>query len=223
MRCMRSQSTESITAAIPTSNTSPLGSASFWPTIDEVVVFSDYPNRTPASIPILIGTADYEFGFHRAIASLFDQYLPDATWEFYDNIVFQCPAARRANVSIAAGHGRGKAWRYRYFGAFEDLRMVTSSYGDRAYHGEELTVLFGTLPSPQEGIPAPTKYEIDVGKYIRGAWATFAKDPEDGLRCYGGEDGWPVYNPQTASLIRLARDGNLNLDAVKPEVYDSVC
>jgi hypothetical protein len=82
--------------------------------------------------------------------------------------------------------------------------MVTSLYGDRACHGEELAVLFGTLPSPQERIPPPTGYEVNFGKYIRGAWAAIAKDPEHGLRCYGGKDGWPVYHPQTASLIRLS-------------------
>jgi carboxylesterase type B len=226
LRCMRAQSTEAINAAMPRPPPLALGSAAFWPTVDDALVFADYTGRRPVNIPLLIGTIDYEIGFLRALAELSGLYLPDAAWEMHSNAAFQCPAARRASARIAAAAGGGrdqKTWRYRYFGAYEDLILVTSPYGARAYHGSELPVLFGTFPAPGGGIPPPTKDEIETGKYIRGAWAAFAKDPEDGLRHYGGGHGWPVYKPGTASLIRLAWNGKPGLNVERPEVYDSVC
>jgi hypothetical protein len=40
---------------------------------------------------------------------------------------------------------------------------------------------------------------------MRGAWAAFAKDPIKGLPSY---DGWPNYNPNGTTLIRLAYGSN---------------
>jgi cholinesterase len=44
---MRSKNTSSILAAIPVSNI-PKGSAAFWPTIDETIVYSNYFARSVA-------------------------------------------------------------------------------------------------------------------------------------------------------------------------------
>jgi carboxylesterase type B len=217
MECMRSKSISEITAAIPLSN-APTGAAEFWPTVDNVTIFSDYPTRAAAGkfihVPTLIGNNDNEAGYYKAIASVYDAYLPDSSWEGFDNYVFTCPAAQRANASSATG---APTWCYRYFGDFEDLRLTTEP-DSGAYHGSEVAVIFGTLPDGGGG-----KREREIGRYIRGAWAAFAKDPREGLRGYGGERGWPVHESGKETLIRLAWNNTVGISVVRPEVYDSVC
>lgn len=210
LSCMRSKSTSEISSAIPLSN-APTGAASFWPTIDNITIFPSYSSRDFIKVPMLIGNNGNEAGYYKAIASVYNSYLPDSQWEAFSNYVFACPASQRANASAAAGV---LTWRYRYFGDFEDLRLTTQ--GEGAYHGSEVAVVLGTLPDGG-GI----RKEREVGKYLRGAWAAFAKDPKEGLKCYGG--GWPVYESGKESLIRLAWNDKVGIDVVNPEVYDSVC
>ena len=88
--------------------------------------------------------------------------------------------------------------------------------GDEStYHGAEILMVFGTLPNDA------TEREMQVGRYIRGASAAFAKDPEKGLSCYGG--GWPVYESGKETLVRLAFNDTVGPNLGDPEVYDSVC
>jgi len=49
-----------------------------------------------------------------------------------------------------------------------------------AWHGSEVAVIFGTDMAVQN-IVERTSEEENVGKYLRGAWAAFAKDPAEGL------------------------------------------
>lgn len=220
LSCMRSKSWESIIAAIPPSN-GPTGSAAFWPTIDDTIVFSDYPARSTAGafskIPMLIGNNDYEAGFQKTLASLSGLSLPDAAWDAFDNTTFACPASSRANISSTAGI---PTWRYRYFGEFSDLRL-TSQPDSRAYHTSEIAMLFNTLPYPTDGIPAPTESQLCLAKYLRGAWAAFARDPRNGLNTYGG--GWPEYDPRTKTLVRLGYNNTIGTNLEQPSLYDSTC
>jgi cholinesterase len=219
LACMRSKNTTEISAAIPLSN-SAFGAAAFWPTIDDVVVFSDYPARSAAGefikVPLLIGNNNYEAGYFKTIGSVYNDYLPESAWDDLNNFAFSCPAANRANISSSAGL---PTWRYRYFGEFPDLELTTFP-DSGAYHGSEISVLFDTLQEGN-GLPPPTEAEIAIGNYMRGAWAAFAKDPENGLQCYGG--GWPEYNTQGKTLIRLAYNDTLGFNVVYPSLYDSVC
>jgi cholinesterase len=81
-----------------------------------------------------------------------------------------------------------------------------------AYHGAEIAMIFGTLPD------GATERE---GRYIRGARAAFAKDPEEGLACYGG--CWAVYETGKETLVRLAFNDTVGPNLGDPEVSDSVC
>ena len=217
MECMRSKSTEDITSAIPLSN-APTGAAEFWPTIDNITIFSNYPSRAASGnfihVPMLIGNNDNEAGYYKAIASVYNSYLPDSEWEWFDEYVFACPAAQRANASAQA---RMPTWRYRYFGSFEDLRLTTEP-DSGAYHGSEVAGIFGTLPN----VGGETN-ERKIAKYIRGAWAAFAKNPSEGLKCYGGKAGWPEYGSEKETLIRLAWNDTVGISVVNPDVYDYVC
>ena len=60
--------------------------------------------------------------------------------------------------------------------------------------------------------------EEAVGKYMRGAWAAFAKDPEGGLRGYG----WPVYDPNGLTPGKLGF-GNTTVEFGRGGEFDGGC
>ena len=210
LACMRNVDVNSLLNAIPSSGANAFLTA-FAPTVDNVIVFSNYSVQTPASIPVLVGNNDYESGLFRTELALSNLFFPDYVWDAYTLAGFTCPAGIRANASIAANN---PTWRYRYFGVFPDINI--SSEGG-AYHGAELQLLFETTFST----PKPTAEEINFEKYLRGAWTTFAKDPVNGLTTYEG--GWPSYKPAKESLVRLGYNNLVGNNLAFPVLYDAGC
>jgi carboxylesterase type B len=224
LSCMRTKNFTSILAALPPSSVT--GSVGFGPTIDETVVFSDYLNRSAAGNfikqPMLIGNADNEAGLFKAVAALAgttSQYS-DVYWEYFNLLGFVCPAAARANISIANGV---PTWRYRWFGEFPNT-IITTIPDSGAWHASELPILFSTAPSGA-GIAANTPAEIAIASYFRGAWAAFAKDPVNGLKSFSGGNGtgWPTYNPGGDTLIRLAYMNQTGPNLAVGDMYDGLC
>lgn len=210
LACMRSVDADSIMAAVPRSGINAAQSA-FGPTVDESIVFSNYSNRTPARIPVVVGNDNYESGLFRTEFALFGEAFPDSTWDMYQLSGYTCPSSLRANYSIAANN---PTWRYRWFAVFPDID-ISSEAG--AYHGIELPLIFGTtdLFSTVDA----TADEIIFTAYVRGAWAAFAKDPVNGLTAYG----WPLYDPAQETLIRLGFDNSTGLNLAFPILYDAGC
>jgi cholinesterase len=224
LSCMRTKNYTSILQALPSSGIT--GSVGFGPTIDNVVVFSDYLKRSSAGNfikkPILVGNADYEAGLFRAVAALegMASQFPDIYWVYFNIIAFVCPAAARANISVANGV---PTWRYRWFGEFPNT-IITTVPDSGAWHASELSILFNNNPSGP-GIPGNTPQEVAIGSYLRGAWATFAKDPVNGLKTYSGGNstGWPTYEPAGNTLVRLAYQNLTGPNLAPSEMYDSMC
>jgi cholinesterase len=224
LSCMRTKNYTSILDALLRSGVA--GSTGFGPTIDNVVVFSDYLNRSSAGNfikkPMLVGNADYEAGLFRAVTALQGtaSQFPDVYWESFNLVTFVCPAAARANISVANGV---PTWRYRWFGEFPNT-IITTVPDSGAWHASELSVLFNNNPSGS-GIPANTPQEVAIGSYLRGAWATFAKDPVNGLKTYSGGNGtgWPTYVPAGNTLVRLAYQNLTGPNLAPSEMYDSLC
>jgi len=191
------------------------------PIVDNITIFSDYPARTLArnfsQIPILIGNNDDESTLFLVQQELQNQSFPASDISTGNVQKFTCPAGARANASVAANLA---TWRYRYFGEFPNT-MLTSSPDSGAYHGSEVPVIFDTLPQPGNGIPASTAEEVAIGKYIRGAWAAFAKNSTGGLLAYEG--GWPAYQPGSETLIRLGYNNLTGTNTVLPAAYDVGC
>lgn len=210
LTCMRSVEYDSILNAVPNTGLSALLSA-FGPTVDDKLVFSNYSQRIPASIPVLLGTDDYEAGTFRTQLALANSTFADSDWDELNLASWTCPAGLRANASIAANN---PTWRYRYYGVFPNTNI--SSEGG-AYHGAELTLIFGTTFTT----PNSTAEEIEFEAYIQGAWTAFAKDPVNGLTTY--ERGWPLYDPAEESLVRLAYDNLIGTNLAFPELYDAGC
>lgn len=210
MACMRALPYETILSVIPTSGLNAIFSA-FGPTVDNITVLADYSERTPAGVPLLLGSNDYEPGTWRTQLALSNVTYPAYLWDEMNLAGFTCIAGNRANFSIAAGN---PTWRYRFHGVFPNTNI--SSEGG-AYHGAELTLIFGT----EFATPESTAEEIEVADYVQGAWVTFAKDPVNGLGSYEG--GWPLYNPAEETLIRLAYDNSVGTNLALPDLYDAEC
>lgn len=81
--------------------------------------------------------------------------------------------------------------------------------------------MFDTVP---EDIIANTPDENALGSYMRGAFAAFAKDPSEGLLTYGKEnEGWPKYDPNGKTLVRLGYNKMSRPNLAKGKHYDTLC
>jgi carboxylesterase type B len=177
---MRSKDWETVLDAVPVSSGIDAVTGGFGPTIDEIVVFSNYPERAKTGNftkrPLLIGSNDNEVGLFRVTFGLQNVTYSDATWNYPQQQIFTCPIGERALASAANNY---PVWRYRYFGNFPNLKLSTDP-DSGAWHGSEVCVIFGTDEDVQHSAkrtPEEEKFE----QYMRGAWAAFAKDPERGL------------------------------------------
>lgn len=211
LTCMRKQNSTAILNAIPSASGVSGILGFFGPTVDDTVVFSNYTTATPAKVPVLIGNTNYEAGYFRTTFALSGITLPDSFWDAFNLQEFTCPTGIRANVSWAADI---PIWRYRYFGVFPNLALSSEA---GTWHAAEVPMLFNFIPKT----PASTPEQTEIASYMRGAWATFAKDPQKGLLTY--EDGWPMYDPTKDTLIRLAFENKTGTNVASPYMYDGYC
>jgi len=94
-----------------------------------------------------------------------------------------------ANISATA---RIPAWRYLFNATFLNTQPAAAlGINLGAYHGSEIPIVFGTFP--QAG---STPQEIELSKFMRGAWATFAKNPQRG-------PGWTEWEGKNLGLVRI--------------------
>lgn len=222
--CIRAQPADTVLAAaaqVP-ATTSVLGT--FAPTADNKTAFGEYTSLTEAGafaqVPRLHGSNTDEGGSFALDFALLGLVLPPAYWDWHTLAFFGCPTAASAE-GIAQAAPDVPSWRYMYAGDYPNMRLTENpSLG--AYHGAELNPLFGTSES-LGGRDTPA--EAAMGKYMRAAWAAFAKDPTSGLA--GEEFGWPVLpaggDDDEAQLVVLGL-GNATEAVFQPSsVYDSAC
>jgi carboxylesterase type B len=195
LACMRAANSTSILSALASA-------PSFVPTIDNTIVFNhtEYNVRSLSGnfiqAPLLIGTNDNEEAIFRVGDILHGSTQSDSFYENTNLNKFSCPCAARANTSV---YNHVPTWRYRWFGVFENTNL-TLSPDSGAYHGSEIPIIFNTPPAGK-GIANDTAKELAVMAYMRGAWATFAKDPANGLKSYQG--GWYISSLFIAQLRNL--------------------
>ena len=124
LTCMRRQNYTDILDAVPQLDATSGILGGFGPTTDDKVVFSNYTEQQPSNIPVLIGNTHYEAGLFRLQFALGGLLNPDGFWDGFNLLAFTCPAAIRANASVAA---KVPTWRYRYFGVFPNLAVSPHS------------------------------------------------------------------------------------------------
>jgi cholinesterase len=170
----------------------------FKPRVDGSLVFSDYSRRARrglfAKVPMLIGNTNNEGGIYRLLPFSNPEFLegvPPGVWDGVNKIGWTCPSSNSARARLS---GNVPVWRYRYFGEFVNS-VVTPAAG--AWHGSELFTLFGTTKYVTNVDETPEQTQL--GKYMRGAWGAFIRDPYIGLTRYN----WPVYNPDSESKVQI--------------------
>lgn len=216
--CMRTKSFQQILNAtvLPPGLSAITGQ--FGPTVDNKTVFGDYPRRAATGQyiqrPLFIGNNDYEAGLFKIVAETSNTTLPDLSWAIFDLASFTCPAADTA----LARSMHVPTYRYRYFGEFPNTRL-TLNPSSGAWHGAEIGVVWQSA-ADVSGVPN-TVAEASISTYLSGAWAAFAKNPDMGLsqRPYG----WPRYDANEATLIRLAYDNETTASYIHPVTYDIAC
>ena len=62
---------------------------------------------------------------------------------------------------------------------------------------------------------------MDIGSYLRAAWATFAKDSYKDLLTFQG--GWPQYSANGRSLVRLGLNNLTDPNLAPGAMYDTDC
>ncbi|KAB5585574.1 carboxylesterase [Coniochaeta sp. 2T2.1] len=207
--CMMGKTGEEIARNIPANTVADSGAGlPFGPVVDEAIVFSNYNGRKAVEAPMLIGNTHNETGLFRIMAPT----IPESVLAAVNDNAFTCPAALRAAESVLQGN---PTWRYRYFGVFPNM-VLSVQPESGAWHTSEVPVLFNATPSD---LLPDTPEEAAIGSYLRRAWATFAKDPYNGLT----ELGWPEYTTTKKSLVRLGYDNQTGPNLAVGNKYDSAC
>ncbi|KAK2010867.1 carboxylesterase [Colletotrichum eremochloae] len=210
--CMLSKTSTEILNGMAASGAGAPGGTFFVPVVDDTLVFADYSTRTSATGGYIVGNDDNEAGLFKLGAPK----VEEAFWTGFNLIGFECPAARRAIRAVAAGH---PTWRYRYFGNFPNM-VITTTPQSGAWHTSELPVLFDT--SPQSPV-ASTPQQLEVGRYLRSAWAAFAKNPTSGLLQFNGNQTWPNYQLDTSNVNRIGFQDQTGTDLVLGSTFDVWC
>jgi len=126
--------------------------------------------------------------------------------------MFVCGSAQAAK---ARRDQKVPVWRYRWMATWNNT-AITPNMG--AYHSSEIPIVFGATQLKRGATP-DTPEESKFIKNVMTAWATFAKDPDKGLERLG----WPQYNPDTPTLVRLGNNNKSDPDFAPSAPYDSYC
>ncbi|KAK4096257.1 alpha/beta-hydrolase [Parathielavia hyrcaniae] len=222
LTCMQSLPSQQIHATLRNVVDSPI-LMPYSPSIDEALVFSSPETRPIANIPMLVGNTDNESGLFRIfVPPIFpgNASREVAFWRGYNQAKFSCPAGARAARNAREGL---PTWRYRWHGVFPNTQLGTRQPSG-AYHYSEMATLFGTLDGGN------TKEQEKVGRWLRGAWAAFARDPVRGLEKYGKGNGkgkgkgnrWPGFEEEGETLARIGFEGR-EVSFVRGDFYDAGC
>ncbi|KAI9710999.1 MAG: hypothetical protein M1820_002437 [Bogoriella megaspora] len=165
-----------------------------------------------AKLPYLLGNTNNEQGYYILPALAQGANVSKNDKDQFLLQSFTCPnslqAMNRRNQGVPT-------WLFRYFGDWYNLRLFNDS---GAYHGADIEMIFGN-DGVVSGIP-PSTAERRTTTLMQRAWAVFADDPVQGLST---RLGWPLYDPDGPSLIRLAFNNNFVPDFVSPQLYDGKC
>ncbi|EED17829.1 carboxylesterase, putative [Talaromyces stipitatus ATCC 10500] len=219
-KCMRNASWEDIKAGAATvksgQSSSPLRTVpSFYPKADNLLVFTDYLERTDqgdfAKVPILYGNNNNEAGFY-AITVYSNGAVPTQEQDNVFNLEsFTCAVAKQ--VESRRRHGT-PAWAFRYMGDWNNTRLYPTS---GAYHGTDMHMLFGNSAAVS-GLPT-SEPQRGLTKLMQHSWFAFLDNPRTGL----SERGWPEYDPNEKTLVRLGNDNKPEYELLYPSSYDSFC
>lgn len=91
----------------------------------------------------------------------------------FTDAAFTCTTASITKYLSLAGYS---VWRYRYDASFPTTSTFPNS---GAYHTAEISEVFGTYPLSNK-YGTVTQQQIQLSKFMQGAWAMMAKNPSAG-------------------------------------------
>lgn len=222
-------------------------SLAFSPVVDNVTLVSDPAGRRArreiADVPIMFGSNAqegrvYQIGnnnlegylnttfqvpalidavraaYPRGVNGLNTDY--DIASAIYTDLIFTCPGAKVANASAAAGYD---TWRYFYAGNFPNLNAAELIGVDlQAFHSAEIKMVFSSYRNTSDpNNNRATAQQEALTNYMRGGWASFAKNPKAG-------PGWNrlgTFNGLALGVLGLGDSGGV---IIKNSSYaDSKC
>ncbi|KUL92405.1 hypothetical protein ZTR_02201 [Talaromyces verruculosus] len=219
-KCMRNASWEDIKAGAATvksgHSSSPLRTVpGFYPKADDTLVFTDYLERTDqgefANVPILYGNNNNEAGFY-AVTVYSSGVVPTQEQDDAFNLEsFTCAVAKQVESRRRYGT---PAWAFRYMGDWNNTRLYPTS---GAYHGSDMHMLFGNSAAVS-GLPT-SEPQRELTKLMQRAWFAFLDNPRTGL-C---EFGWPEFDLNEKTLVRLGNDNKPEYELLYSSSYDEPC
>ena len=112
-----------------------------------------------------------------------------------------------ANITATGGI---PAWRYLFNATFPNTQPAAAlGVNLGAYHSSEIPIVFGSFP--QAGA---TAQEVELSKFVRGAWSTFAKNPEGG-------PGWSKWEGKNLGVI--GSNGSIGVVTIPASDVDFRC
>ncbi|KAI7296646.1 cholinesterase [Hortaea werneckii] len=217
MRTVHWKDIELAASKLPSArSSSPLRSVPpFYPKPDGVTVFPNYTELAKegkfAKMPYLLGNNNNEQGYYMIPATAAGANVTEEEGDAFLLSSFTCPNMFQAEQRRAHGV---PVWQYRYFGDWDNLHLYN---GSGAYHGTDVQMLFANADIVS-GIPSSDP-ENNMEKVMQHAGAVFAADPSEGLL----KLGWPPYNSEDETLIRLAYENQPRAGFVYPSMYDNPC
>jgi cholinesterase len=169
---------------------------------------ADYAKTLKNPAPIVTGAISLINWFKEGTGSMVD--FARKFLHFIEDGVFDCPANSAAAARTKAGV---PAWRYRYMGRFNDSLIG----GQGAYHLSEVPIVLGTASRRRGSVTSAEENQLI--KNTMTAWSTFAKDPSQGLE----KLGWPKYDANQKTLVRLGTNNTATIEFVSPSVHDTMC
>lgn len=220
LSCMRGLPFDTISVAAAKIPPSPGGSPvrstpPFYPKVDNETVFADYTSIFSsgafAPLPYLYGHNDHEQGYYVIPAYAQGRNVTDAQAAQFLLESFVCPTSYAARRRVDAGVA---TWVYRYFGDWDNTRLYPTS---GAYHGTELHMLLNSSVDAS-GLPQSQEQE-DTVRLFQRALAAFVVDPREGLQ----KLGWPSFDTEKESWVKVAVGNQAVTTFAKPEKYDAGC
>ncbi|OQN98496.1 hypothetical protein B0A48_15757 [Cryoendolithus antarcticus] len=195
-----------------------------------------YSSGKAAKVPVIVGTTANEgtiftlgetnltafvdgiFGFLPSLAAQIEAAYAvgtpgidsegDAIAQIFTDVGLQCPSAILARQVTHAGNA---SWRYIYNATFPNVSK-TPHVNLGVYHSSEIPLVFSTYNKT-----TATAQEYALSNYMRGAWASFARDPASG-------PGWGAtgtFNGTDLGILGL--DGSSGVTLVPQTTIDARC
>ncbi|KAJ6786102.1 hypothetical protein PWT90_10597 [Aphanocladium album] len=219
LNCMRGISAERLQKAVSNQTFNAFGSPPGGaPMVDNVTLFSlqEYDARGRAGkfarVPTLLGVTDdegdavlnwsAECGVNKSASSIISATLLGC------NIALEAEYRYVNNVT---------AWRYRYMGVFPE---VTPYSWLGSYHEGDVALLMGSYGSIPGAAGRRSVVTPAASRFYQRLFATFVRDPADGLR---REHNWPAYHVSHRKLMKLFPNNNLSAVLEDSTPYDEIC